>query len=168
MRHIPGHRNPSLRIDGRSVSKNHSWNNVWDTNNRFVTFFLQNFPETCSWENLRAKLQEIESVRDLFIPQRRDKKGKRFGFVRFGRDIDIRGVEDKLNNIWFDSFKLRENISKFSKDLGKTSAKDGGTSRFEVTHSAFREDNKSYKEAFRGRLIGNPLSPPVGPLRNLA
>lgn len=119
VRQIPNRRNPSTRIDGRSVSKKHSWNNVWEANNRFVTFFLQNFLETCTWESLLSRLKEIEKVRDLFIPKRRDKKGKQFGSIRFAMDINTKVVEDKLNSVWFDSYKLRANLSVFSREFAR-------------------------------------------------
>lgn len=55
---------------------------------------------------------------DIFIPTKRDRSGKRFGFVRF------KGVEgcmerlEKLNKIWVDSFVIRAFIPRFTRLMG--------------------------------------------------
>lgn len=45
-----------------------------------VTFFFRNFPDYYSEADLWKKFKEVGN---LFIPAKKDKKGNRFGFVRF-------------------------------------------------------------------------------------
>ncbi|MCI10368.1 hypothetical protein A2U01_0031461 [Trifolium medium] len=49
------------------------------------------------------------------FPEDVDKQGRRFGFVKF-RDVgDVIELLRSLSNIWIRSFKLRINLSKFSR-----------------------------------------------------
>ncbi|KAL8480191.1 hypothetical protein ACS0TY_026929 [Phlomoides rotata] len=76
------------------------------------------------------KFKEIGMVRDVFIPDRKDMRGSSFGFVRFGGNIDKASVEQKLNSIWIESYKIRANISKF----------------------VWKDDNPSYAEVVKGGI----------------
>lgn len=74
--------------------------------NLTFSFFFTNFPEDCEVKMLKARMSEIGEVADIFCPNRRDKAGKRFGFVRFWK-IRISNVEatlERLNNVWIGSF----------------------------------------------------------------
>lgn len=80
------------------------------------TFFFRNFPERCRMETLREKFEKIGRVEDIFIPKKRDKKGNRFGFVRFTNQIDRGRALDQLNNTWIGSFIIRAFVPKFERD----------------------------------------------------
>ncbi|MCH83478.1 hypothetical protein A2U01_0022598, partial [Trifolium medium] len=45
-----------------------------------------------------------------------NKYGKKFGFVRFKMNTEVRLLEKELNNVWIDLYKLRVNISRFSRE----------------------------------------------------
>lgn len=45
----------------------------------------------------------------LFIPKKRNKYEKKFGFARFKENADIAYLERDLNNCWIDLYKGREN-----------------------------------------------------------
>lgn len=63
-----------------------------------ITFFFRNFPESCSEEDLRRRFEKIGKVADIFIPGKRDKVGKRFGFVRFRKGEGEDRLLVRLNN----------------------------------------------------------------------
>jgi hypothetical protein len=44
-----------------------------------------------------------------------DKQGKRFGFVKFREVGDEKELLRRISNIWIDSFRIRINLSKFSR-----------------------------------------------------
>ncbi|KAL8469021.1 hypothetical protein ACS0TY_032008 [Phlomoides rotata] len=104
-----------------------------------------------------SRLSEVERVRDVFIPKRVNREGKRFGFVRFGSNIDKCRVEQELNDIWFGSYKLRANLSKFDKKSGTNKA-DSNTKMTSIGPSnsvqgnAWRKSDISYAEAVKGSL----------------
>lgn len=45
----------------------------------------------------------------LFIPKKRNKYEKKFGFARFKENANIAYLERDLNNCWIDLYKGREN-----------------------------------------------------------
>ncbi|KAL8552147.1 hypothetical protein ACS0TY_001001 [Phlomoides rotata] len=106
---------PSHRIDKVSELRKNDWTKVWNPNRGCVTYFFVNFPEDCSVESMFNMFSTVGVVRDVFIPNKRNKKGQRYGFLRFGSSINRDMVEKELNNIWFGSFKLRANLSKFER-----------------------------------------------------
>ncbi|KAL8472993.1 hypothetical protein ACS0TY_029998 [Phlomoides rotata] len=136
------------RIDRGSKVTRNNWINVGNPARGFVTFFFTNFLANCKTKQLFEKFSEIDTVRDIFVPNRLDKKGKTFGFVRFGGNNNMAKIEWDLNNIWFGSCKIRANISKFArktvsnarKVIGVTSSDLGGRD----TRWALRSENKSY------------------------
>ena len=76
-------------------------------------FYLERYPSYLSYHDLRARLLQIGSVQSLFMARKPNKAGRRFGFCTlFSKD----STDDKLrslNNIWFDSYKLRVNLARF-------------------------------------------------------
>ncbi|GJW07863.1 RNA-directed DNA polymerase, eukaryota, reverse transcriptase zinc-binding domain protein [Tanacetum coccineum] len=50
-----------------------------------TSLFVTNFPDTCSAKDLFNSCKQYGYVVDAFIPLKRSKAGKRFGFVRFQR-----------------------------------------------------------------------------------
>lgn len=54
-------------------------------------------------------------MREVFIPPKKDKLGKRFGFVRFVDVQDQRILEEHLQDVWIGTYKLRVNIPRFER-----------------------------------------------------
>nr|GEV38593.1 RNA-directed DNA polymerase, eukaryota [Tanacetum cinerariifolium] len=80
-----------------------------------TSIFIMNFPETCSAKDLFNTCKQYGHVVDAFIPFKRSKDGKRFGFVRF---INVFSVERLVSNscmIWIDKHKLHANITRFQR-----------------------------------------------------
>lgn len=73
-------------------------------------------------KRLRRKFEEVGKFDDLFIPAKKDKTGKRFGFVRFASKGKRSERLEKLNNIWIDSFVIRAYIPRFERSM----VRDGG------------------------------------------
>nr|GFD23919.1 nucleotide-binding alpha-beta plait domain-containing protein [Tanacetum cinerariifolium] len=61
-----------------------------------TSVFVTNFPDQYSAKDLLNTCKQYGYVVDAFIPNRRSKSGKRFGFVRF---IKIFDVERLVNNL---------------------------------------------------------------------
>lgn len=80
------------------------------------TFFFTNFPEDLPIESLKSKLNEVGPVMDFFCPKKKDKRGNPFGFVRYPKFLDERSLLLDLNNIWFDSYKLRAYIPRYNRE----------------------------------------------------
>ncbi|GJV78097.1 RNA-directed DNA polymerase, eukaryota, reverse transcriptase zinc-binding domain protein [Tanacetum coccineum] len=70
--------------------------------------------DTRSKEDDEACMQYGRVV-DSYIPNRRTKSGKRFGFVRFVKAFDVDRLINNLCTIWIGSFKIHANIAKFQR-----------------------------------------------------
>ncbi|GLU01162.1 hypothetical protein SLE2022_184840 [Rubroshorea leprosula] len=114
-----------------------------------TTFFIYNFPENVEVKELWYRFQRYGKVIDVFVPKKRDKWGKRFGFLR------LLGVENesqmvrRLNEIWIDSYKLRV---KTTEDRSKERAKGTGT-RGRTQHRVDRlvKPGQSYAQVVKGK-----------------
>ncbi|GKB73009.1 nucleotide-binding alpha-beta plait domain-containing protein [Tanacetum coccineum] len=80
-----------------------------------TSIFVTNFPEKFSAKDLFITCKQYGHVVDTYIPLKRSKAGKRFGFVRF---INVFSVERLVNNlctIWIDKYKLQANTTRFQR-----------------------------------------------------
>ncbi|GKC25761.1 nucleotide-binding alpha-beta plait domain-containing protein, partial [Tanacetum coccineum] len=80
-----------------------------------TSIFVTNFPETCSAKDLFNTCKQYGHVVDAFIPLKRSKAGKRFGFVRFINVFSMERLVSNLCTIWIDKHKLRANITRFQR-----------------------------------------------------
>jgi hypothetical protein len=64
---------------------------------------------------LWREFQKWGRVREVFIPNKRNKYGKRFGFVRFLDVKDPKSLETKLDNIKMNETKLHVNLPRFAR-----------------------------------------------------
>ncbi|GKV27589.1 hypothetical protein SLEP1_g36748 [Rubroshorea leprosula] len=74
----------------------------WSSN-----FFFYNFPEELEAKFLWNRFQKYGKVVDVYIPRKRDKRGKRYGFVRLTGVKNETQMERRLNEIWIGSYKMR-------------------------------------------------------------
>ncbi|GKE20921.1 nucleotide-binding alpha-beta plait domain-containing protein, partial [Tanacetum coccineum] len=80
-----------------------------------TSIFVTNFPDQFCAKDFWKVCNQYGNVVDAFIPYRRSKLGKRFGFVRFIKVIDVDRLVNNLCTIWVDRFKLHANISRFQR-----------------------------------------------------
>ncbi|GKB09099.1 nucleotide-binding alpha-beta plait domain-containing protein [Tanacetum coccineum] len=78
-----------------------------------TSIFVTNFPEACSAKELFTACKQYGHVVDSFIPIKRSKTGKRFGFVRFINVFNEERLVNNLCTVWIDRFKLQANIARF-------------------------------------------------------
>lgn len=83
-----------------------------------ATFYFTNFPESWGVEPLWKMFTRWGYVVDVYVPNKRNREGKMFGFVRFDRVSEVKELEDQLRMIWIGLHKLRVNLSKFSRQSG--------------------------------------------------
>nr|GEZ89201.1 nucleotide-binding alpha-beta plait domain-containing protein [Tanacetum cinerariifolium] len=81
-----------------------------------TSVFVTNFPDEFSAKDLWNTCKKYGYVVDAYIPHRRTKTGKRFGFVRFIRVFDVALLVNNLCTVWVGSYKLHANIPKFNRE----------------------------------------------------
>ncbi|KAK2355652.1 SC35 splicing factor [Trifolium repens] len=80
-----------------------------------TSFFFTNLPDDVIVGDLWKIFQGFGRVGEVFIPKKVDKRGRRFGFVKFKEVSDVEDLSDRLRNVWCGSFKLWVNLSRFSR-----------------------------------------------------
>ncbi|XP_058760917.1 uncharacterized protein LOC131634287 [Vicia villosa] len=80
---------------------------------RTTTFFMTEFGEEWRARDLYQKFKEFGDLDEVIIASKRDKRGRRFGFIRFFNVTDERLMATKLDNLFLHGRKLHVNIPKF-------------------------------------------------------
>lgn len=84
-----------------------------------VSYYFTNFPSNIDRETLWGLFNKWGTVVDIFVPKKKNKEGKAFGFVRF-RDVQYpQELERRLDQIWIGSFKLRANYVRYSRQADR-------------------------------------------------
>jgi hypothetical protein len=109
-----------------------------------TSFFFSNFPEETQVMELWGLFAKHGRVGEVYVPKKRDKRGNRFGFVKFKEVKSIEALSGRLEDVWIGTFKLKVNLSLFDrngkrdptsqrkvsgvsgKNSAETSASDGG------------------------------------------
>ncbi|PWA45328.1 hypothetical protein CTI12_AA518700 [Artemisia annua] len=81
-----------------------------------ITIYVTNFPEVTTAKELFYSCKVYGHVVDSFIPNKKAKNGKKFGFVRF---INVYNEERLVNNlctVWIGRYKLYANISRLQRN----------------------------------------------------
>jgi len=82
-----------------------------------ISFYFSNFPDDSKYGKLWRIFEKCGKIKDVFLPLKRNKEGKRFGFVRFEDEDNGKELLAKLLKIRVQSFQLNVNISKFHREV---------------------------------------------------
>ena len=64
---------------------------------------------------LREILSPVGTLVDLYIVNRKDKHGHRFGFARYNRVTDINSLIENLNKLYIQGRRIFAKIAKFER-----------------------------------------------------
>ncbi|GAU47979.1 hypothetical protein TSUD_87830 [Trifolium subterraneum] len=81
--------------------------------NRTTSYFITNFPEDTTAEELWSIFNRYRKVGEVYIPDKRDRVGKRFGFARFEDVEDQQRLLQRIEETWIGTYKIRANLPKF-------------------------------------------------------
>ena len=77
------------------------------------------FLEDATEKDLWVQFKKWGDVQEIFISKQRNKRGRRYGFVRFRGVSDVRKLERKLDNPIVDGLKLYVNVPKYERGKGR-------------------------------------------------
>nr|GFC20262.1 nucleotide-binding alpha-beta plait domain-containing protein [Tanacetum cinerariifolium] len=127
-----------------------------------TSIYVTNFLETFSVKDLCHSCKVYGHVVDSFIPLKRSKYGKRFGFVCFINVFIVERLVTNLCTIWVDRFKLYANVAHFNrthmKDHPSFARKGPEVSRgsFNSTNNKAARD-KGYAKTFVNVVKDNSM-----------
>jgi RNA recognition motif-containing protein len=118
-----------------------------------TSFFVTNFPDEAKAADLWPKFAHYGRVGEVYIPEKRDKQGRRFGFVKYREVRDAKEHLQLLSNIWMGTYKLRVNLARFLKGAQAQQGKEQEAGKgIEVFNTSRRgeervDGGRSFKEA---------------------
>ncbi|MCH81494.1 RNA recognition motif [Trifolium medium] len=115
-----------------------------------TSFFITNFPEDSSSEQLWELFRKFGRVGEVYIPKKLDKWGRRFGFVKFKDVLDVEVLSRNLRDVWLGSFKLRVNLSRF----GRSDSKDGPSKTASIQRPPAYLEEVQPGRSFRTAVLG--------------
>ncbi|GJT27393.1 RNA-directed DNA polymerase, eukaryota [Tanacetum coccineum] len=80
-----------------------------------TSIFVTNFSDHAKAKDLWNVCKQYGQVVDAFIPDRKSKAGKRYGFVRFIRVYDVDRLVSNLCTLWMGSHHLHANVARFQR-----------------------------------------------------
>ncbi|MCH95313.1 RNA recognition motif, partial [Trifolium medium] len=80
-----------------------------------TSFFVTNFPDDATSGDLWKLFLKFGKVGEVYIPKKLDKRGRRFGFVKFKEVKEVEELSDSLRDVWMGMYKLRVNLSRFGR-----------------------------------------------------
>ncbi|GJW01024.1 RNA-directed DNA polymerase, eukaryota [Tanacetum coccineum] len=127
-----------------------------------TSVFVTNFPEQVSAKDLWNACKQYGHVVDAFIPNKRSKAGKRFGFVRFIKVFDVERLVGNLCTVWIGRHRIHANAARFHRPKGSTSShqpamkgKIRDSSIGNTKDNGHRDDVSSYANVVKNQSQGN-------------
>ncbi|GJU38522.1 nucleotide-binding alpha-beta plait domain-containing protein [Tanacetum coccineum] len=127
-----------------------------------TSVFVTNFPEQASAKDLWNACKQYGHVVDAFIPNKRSKAGKRFGFVRFIKVFDVERLVGNLCTVWIGRHRIHANAARFHRPKGSTSShqpamkgKIRDSSIGNTKDNGHRDDVSSYANVVKNQSQGN-------------
>ncbi|GMI67050.1 hypothetical protein HRI_000374300 [Hibiscus trionum] len=77
------------------------------------TLFIENLSEKLHWQGLWFAFGRYGDVVDAFIARKRNGRGRRFGFVRFGNKFEAVRAIKRLNGFVLFGSKIRVSMARF-------------------------------------------------------
>lgn len=87
-----------------------------------ISFFFTDFPEEVESMKLWKLFARFGHVGEVYIPNKVDRWGRKFGFVKFKGVSDVVGMERKLANVTMGGSKLKVNLARFGREAAVPAA----------------------------------------------
>ena len=130
-----------LTIGGRTTGQHHSYMRAnWRDHKDITSFYFTRFPEDATAEELWYHLKQTRDVREVFIPRKRNRQGRRYGFVRFKGVRDIQQIQKKLDSMIFGGMKMYVNVPKY----GRAKKEEPQTEEGGRTEARQQQQGKKY------------------------
>ncbi|GAB2276253.1 hypothetical protein Dimus_010984 [Dionaea muscipula] len=97
------------------------------TGGKICTIFVEDIPDAMDRAAILRLFVKFGVVRDVFIPRKRSKTGKRFGFVRYNCSVAAEVAIQKTNGVWMHDKELRVKFADYHRNKGKQLLKKANT-----------------------------------------
>jgi hypothetical protein len=131
-------------------------------NREATSDFFTNFLEEMMVVDLWKVFSKFGRVWEVYVPNKVDKWGRRFGFAKFLEVQDVEKLSGRLDEVWCGTFKLRVNLSKFGrknnnfKQSALPAAKPTAHASAGRVGEMGKEGDETSRKSFREILSGAP------------
>jgi hypothetical protein len=141
-------------------------------NKETTSFFVTNFPEETHVMELWSLFAKHGRVGEVYVPQKRDKRGNRFGFVKFKEVKNLEALCERLEDVWLGSYKLRVNLALFGRNKASQpqngeAVKKGGAEKKSSVVPVNSLERGHVDKPYKGALLGNTQVLGKSPLPSL-
>ena len=112
----------------------------WRDQKDITSFYFSRFADDITEQELWHHFKKWGDVREIFIPNRRNASGRRYGFVRFKGVQDIPYLAKQLDEIVIGGLKLFVNLPKYGRVTQRKTM---------VTFQSRRNTDRKNEEVFR-------------------
>jgi len=81
----------------------------------FVSFYFTNVPDDISYVSLRQGFEVCGILEDVYLAKKQNVNGGVFGFVRYGRVMNVEKLLKALNNVWFGDWRVVAKVASFDR-----------------------------------------------------
>ncbi|XP_028242215.1 uncharacterized protein LOC114420549 [Glycine soja] len=129
----------------------------WRDHRNISSFYFTRFPEDATEDELWKIFRRAGDVREVFISNKRNRNGRRYGFVRFIGVDNVQQLERRLDNIVLGGLKLYVNIPKYERGRGRVQPQStGGRDHTRHVEQGRRETYQAQKHtAMPGQIRGS-------------
>jgi len=101
-------------------------------------------------------------VKEVFISRKLNRKGRKFGFVKFLEVKNVKALEKQLDNIWIENLKLKANLSRYNRDHDGMKWENGynqtpGPKKKTATLWRKKPDQPSYAQIAKNELLSKEV-----------
>ncbi|MFS7951969.1 putative RNA recognition motif domain, nucleotide-binding alpha-beta plait domain superfamily [Helianthus anomalus] len=77
-------------------------------------FYVTNLPTGCNPWDVSEFVKVFSEVVGVYIARKKDKEGRKFGFISFRNANDIKEIKCALNGTKIGGFRHKENLAKYA------------------------------------------------------
>ncbi|KAJ4849180.1 hypothetical protein Tsubulata_031475 [Turnera subulata] len=125
----------NIKTEARELSKMHfsKWSRkhieVTTECNQLFSVYVENIPQRWTPIEVHLLMNRHAEVMDVFLPQKKSKAGKFFGFIQFRNNVDHSYVLECINSMFVDGVHLSASIAKSRIPNKVTNGKPGRSAR---------------------------------------
>ncbi|GAB2280689.1 Splicing factor [Dionaea muscipula] len=107
------------------IRKRFQGNSSWTQGGggRLFTLFVDDIPDSMDHIDISKLFARFGLVRDVFLPRKRSKAGKKFVFVRYDCPVAAEVAIKRMNGVWMHDKELKVKMADFHMQHGVSSAK---------------------------------------------
>ncbi|KAJ0560871.1 putative RNA recognition motif domain, nucleotide-binding alpha-beta plait domain superfamily [Helianthus annuus] len=129
---------------------------------QITKFYVTNLPNGVTPWEVSDFVRVFGNVAGVYIARKKDKEGRKFGFISFRNVVDVKEMERTLNGTKMGGFKLKVNVAKFAMENegfhGEATVKDKGKTKVHANQPQILNHANAFTNNGGGKLFKDLFS----------